>query len=66
MIAMGTLLKRLNRKLAHDGTRVRATRGERHRAELGDFYEVDVAGNCVVGKHVDPVEWAKELGLIRP
>lgn len=58
------LLKRLNRKLAADGEVVKKTRGARARFDLGEFYIVDVERNFVTCTNVDPVEMARELGVV--
>ena len=59
------LLGRINRKLAHDGTRIRKTRGARWRGTLGDFYEVDIARNAVLAMKVDIAAWGRDLGVLR-
>ena len=65
MITRKALISRINRRLAHDGERLRSPRGELGRQELGDFYVTD-DNNCVTAKDVDPEEWARELGVLRP
>jgi hypothetical protein len=44
------LIARINRRLAHQGEKLIATKGERHRHELGDFYAVDLNRNAIVHK----------------
>jgi hypothetical protein len=44
---------------------LKATRGERARADLGDFYVVDVDRNFLVATHVDPEAYGRELGVLR-
>ncbi|HTQ03027.1 MAG TPA: hypothetical protein VMI54_04195 [Polyangiaceae bacterium] len=60
------LIQRINRKIADDGEVLKATRGERSRQELGDFYILDPNHNAIVNKHVDPEALGRELGVLKP
>lgn len=62
-ITHGALVKRINRRLAHDGQRLRTTRGVRMFLDVGDHYVIDVDGNYVVDKFVDVEELAHQLGV---
>lgn len=65
-ITMRALLQRINRKLSAEGhEQVKTTRGDRWRSELGDYYVVDLNRNMITAKHVKPVEWGRELGVLR-
>ena len=65
-VSMAALMARINRKLAHDGEQLKATRGERARQDFGDYYIIDRSGNFVVAKHCDPEELAREIGVLQP
>jgi hypothetical protein len=59
------LVQRINRKLAQDSWRVlKKTRGARAIRDLGEFYVLDVNRNFVITSHVDPVAFAKKLGVL--
>jgi hypothetical protein len=59
------LIQRINRALAKEGQILRAARGERSRAELGDYYIVDLSRNTVEAQHCDPIKLGKELGVLQ-
>jgi len=63
-VTESALIKRIQRKLAHEGETLRKTRGERWRGELGDYYTVSDA-NCLVSTHVDLASYGRELGALR-
>ena len=65
-ITTSALIARINRRLAHDGQRLRTTRGTRMIAAVGDHYVIDVGGDYVVDKFVDVEELAYQLGVLRP
>ena len=65
-VSMRGLLQRINRKLASQNEIIRASRGSRAKSELGDFFTLDVSLNCIVHKDVDPVDLARELGILKP
>lgn len=58
-------IQRINRKLAPDYQRLRVTRGERWRGELGDFFVVDEFHNTIAQTHVDVEALAKDMGVLR-
>jgi F0F1-type ATP synthase beta subunit len=62
-VTMSALLKRINRKL--DGEVLKTARGERARSELGAYYAVNPDRNVITAQHVDPAEWAHELGVLK-
>jgi len=64
-ISRRALLQRINRALGSENQVLRATRGEMDRAELGDYYIVDVARHAVTKKNVDPVKLGLDLGVLR-
>ncbi len=45
-------------------TILKASRGERARLDLGEFYVLDVSGNSVLSKQIDPEELGRELGVL--
>lgn len=64
-ISRNAVLKRLNRHLQRvDGERLHTARGEEDAREFGQHYTTDVLGN-IAARHVQPVQWARELGLLR-
>ena len=63
-VTMQALIKRINRKLAHQDEKLRVARAERVRFDLGDYYVIDVSRNFVISKHVDPEELGRELGVL--
>jgi hypothetical protein len=63
-VALRALLARINRKLAHEGEKMRATRSERARSEMGDYYIVDLNRNVLLAQHVDPEQLAREIGAL--
>lgn len=63
-VSLRALVARINRKLAPDEM-LKATRGERWRDELGDFYLVDLDANAVMAKHVDPESYGRKLGVLK-
>jgi hypothetical protein len=65
-VSLRALLQRINRKLAAQEECLKATRGERGRHDLGDYYIVDVRRNFVVATHQDPETLGRELGALRP
>ncbi len=64
-LALRTVIRRINRKLAHEDERIVVARGVRTRTQLGDFYAICVSRNVVTAEHVDPEAWARELGVLR-
>ena len=64
-VSAGALLKRINRKLAREGQKLKATRGERCRIDLGDHYVTDVCRNILVLHHVNPAALGRKLGVLQ-
>ena len=59
------LMQRINRKLrAHDEV-LRKARGMQLLADVGEFYRVNVRGNWVAQKFVDPQDFARRLGVLQ-
>jgi hypothetical protein len=65
-ITTNALIKRINRKLAHGDEKLRVTRGERCRPELGDYHAINVSHNFITAKHVEPEAWGRELEVLQP
>lgn len=61
-----TLISRINRKLRHDGERLRKCRQERFRHDLGEFYIVNTDGHWIANKDVDIEDLGRDLGVLRP
>jgi len=65
-VTMRAIVQRINRKLAADGyRRLKQSRG-RPWKYLDHGVVVDGSRNCVERTHVDPEEFAKELGVVKP
>lgn len=65
-VTMRALVQRINRKLKEDDRVLKASRGERARLDLGDFYVLDVSINGIAEKQVDPEDLGRELGVLQP
>lgn len=67
------VVQRINRKLRavyeEDGIdlhELKKNRGARAIQELGDYYVLDCRANFVIEDHVDPEDYARELGVLAP
>lgn len=60
-VSTRALIQRINRKLATEQQQLKATRGERWRNELGDYYIIDVNINGIIAKHVDLEKLGREM-----
>ncbi len=68
-VSKAALLARINRQLAKEGDSgqaLKATRGERARQDLGDYYILDFNMNAIMGKDIDPAELARSIGVLKP
>jgi len=65
-VSLRALIARINRKLRADDQMLKATRGERARGDLGDFYLLDFNRNIIRDQRVDPEELGRELGVLKP
>jgi hypothetical protein len=65
-VTMRALIQRINRKIAMDGEVLKTARGQAARAELGDYYIINVHHNFVSAKDVDLEARGRELGVLRP
>lgn len=63
-VTQDAIIKRINRKLAHEGERLVTLRGERGVHDLGRHYIVDTHQNGIVATHVDIVDLAREMKVI--
>ena len=63
-VSQSALVRRINRALAPELTRLRKTRGDRWRGDLGDYYVVDDLQNRIIAPHVDPEAFGRELGVL--
>ena len=65
-VSASALIRRINRKLLKSWERVRkCSTGSRWHNELGDFYQVDLEHNAIIGKWVDLEALAKEEGVLK-
>jgi hypothetical protein len=60
------VLARVNRCLAHENKRLVTSKGERMRAEFGDYHLIDLSKNQLIGWHIDLAKFAIEHGCLRP
>jgi len=58
-------MARINRKLAYKGKQVRASRSAGAKRRLGAFFVLDVRRNIIESASVDPVAFARELGVLK-
>jgi len=66
-VTYSALVKRINRKLVHQNELLKkCSRRSRWLQELGDYYVVGFISNFVRHKDVDPLELARELGVLQP
>lgn len=67
VVSVRTLVRRINRKLAHEWARICVTReNSRWRHDLGAYHVVD-RNNCIAGKLDNDVEletYARDLGCL--
>lgn len=65
-VTRAAVIQRVNRKLRHDDEQLRATRSERARTDVGDYYVVDMNRNAIILRDVDPEALARKLGVLKP
>jgi len=65
-VSMRALIQRINRTLKPDLETLKITRGEQMRREVGDYYRLNLRYNCISGKHMDPEEYGRNLGVLQP
>ena len=58
-------MARINRKLAYKGKQLRAARSAGAKRRLGAFFVLDVRRNIIESASVDPVAFARELGVLK-
>ena len=63
-VTVSAIVKRINRKLAADYEKLRASRGARAEMDLGRFFIINVNRNFIVEKHVDVEELARRLNVL--
>lgn len=71
-VSDSAVLKRINRKLAHEHKHVRKTRGFYNQVcgpffdhNLGEYYCVDWYSNVITATHLDIEALGRELGVLR-
>ena len=60
-----SVVARVNRRLASDGEQLKPARSERVRAQVGDWYVLNVKAKGVVREDVSLEVIARELGALR-
>lgn len=63
-ISERALIARINRKLAHDGEKLRKSRGMQAYTNLGDYYTVDIKTNTLRRWFIDIEEFGREVGVM--
>jgi hypothetical protein len=63
-VSVRAVVQRINRRLKRDLEALKATRGDRGRRDLGDYYHLDMNHNRIMGTHIDPEAFARELGIL--
>ena len=66
IVSRSALISRINRKLAHEGERLRVNRHQRWYFDLGWYYVVGIHTNLVEAAHLELPAFARELGVLRP
>jgi hypothetical protein len=64
-ISERALIQRINRVLKKDGRRLKATRGNRWRSNLGDYYVVNTARNWIDWPDVNIESLGHELSCLK-
>ena len=62
-VSINAVVKRINRRLAHNGERLLKSRGERAWLEVGDYY-IMTDRNRIVATDVSPEDYAREAGVL--
>jgi hypothetical protein len=63
-VSLRALIQRINRQLAKEDEKLCKARV--WNTDTGDYYVVDLNRNVIVGQHVDPEVWGRELGVLHP
>jgi hypothetical protein len=65
-VTVAALIRRINRKLAREGdTALRVNRARHYDSDRGQYYEHDWRTNFIVGAHIDPEEYGREMGVLK-
>lgn len=64
-LSVRTVIKRINRRLAHDDLILRAVRGQHEHSYLGWYYVTGLYNRTIEWTHENPATTAREMGLIR-
>ena len=62
-VTISAVIKRINRRLRHEGEMLRTLRGFSGENDLGRYYIVS-DNNCLVAPHQEPEQLARELGVL--
>jgi hypothetical protein len=65
-ISRAALMARINRKIRREDLKLCKLRSQRSWTDLGDYYIVDLRRNFLVEGHINPVAYARELGVLAP
>ena len=63
-VLLSAVIKRINRRLAHDGEQLRTLRNDRCLSDFGRYYIVN-DDRCLIAAHVDPDALARELDVLK-
>ena len=65
-VSESALIRRVNRRLAHDEEQLHKSRSEREAFDLGEFYVRDCRINGIIMTNVDLEGLAREMGALAP
>jgi hypothetical protein len=65
-VTFNALKLRLNRHLAKEDCTLRVARGPRMIQDVGEYYIVNLSHNAIWDKHIDPEEYARDVGVLKP
>ena len=63
-VTMDNLIKRVNRKLAPQGRKLKVPRSWRMKANCGSYYILDLRTNTVIECRVNVESFARDLGVL--
>lgn len=65
-VSRRALIQRINRNLSKEDKILKASRGERARQDLGDYYIIALSGRSVLQKDIDVEKLGRQLGTLKP
>jgi len=69
-VTMRALIQRINRKLARSEPgwceQIKKSRSARSIEHLGEYYVFDTTRGMITDREIDPEDWARKLGVLKP